>query len=65
MAALIAFAVGAFIGIIAGIIGIVSVAIRREERDHTLTSWPTGHVTLAGRWLNGVYVRPAPRPRRG
>jgi hypothetical protein len=66
MAALIALTLGAFVaGTVAGIIGVVSVAIRWEERDHTLTSGPTGHVTWAGRWLNGVYVRPAPRPRRG
>jgi hypothetical protein len=47
-------------GVIAGIIGLVSVAIRREERNLTLTSEATDHVTRAGRWLNGVYVR-APR----
>jgi hypothetical protein len=62
MAALIALAtVGVFAaGIIAGVIAVVSVAIRREERNLTLTSGPTDTVTLAGRWLNGVHVR-APR----
>lgn len=62
MAALIALAaVGVFAaGIVAGIVGVVSVAIRWEERHLTLTSGPTGYVTWAGRWLNGVYVR-APR----
>ena len=62
MAALIAFAaIGLFAaGVIAGIIGVVSVAIRREERNLTLTSEGTDSVTRAGRWLNGVYVR-APR----
>jgi protein-S-isoprenylcysteine O-methyltransferase Ste14 len=47
-------------GVIAGIIGVVSVAIRREERNLTLTSQATDNVSRAGRWLNGVYVR-APR----
>jgi hypothetical protein len=62
MAALIAAAIGVFAaGIAAGIIGVVSVAIRREERNLTLTSGPTSYVTWAGRWLNGVYVR---TPRR-
>jgi hypothetical protein len=63
MAALIALAaIGVFAaGIVAGIIGVVSVAIRWEERNHTLTSGPTGYVTWAGQWLNGVYVR---TPRR-
>lgn len=67
MAALIALAaIGLFAaGIFAGVIGVVSVAIRREERNLTLTSGPTGTVTRAGRWLNGVYVRtPRPTPPR-
>ena len=57
LAALGLFAAGAC----AGIIGVVSLAIRREERNLTLTSQATGHLTRAGRWLNGVYVR---TPRR-
>jgi hypothetical protein len=59
MTALIALAaIGVFAaGIVAGIIGVVSVAIRREERNLTLISGPTGYVTRAGRRLNGVYVR--------
>ncbi len=58
MPALIAFAaIGLFAaGVFAGIIGLVTVAIRREERNLTLTSEATGSVTRAGRWLNGVYV---------
>lgn len=44
-------------GVTAGIIGVVSVAIRREEKKLTLISEPPDHVTRAGRWLNGVYVR--------
>ena len=63
MAALIALAaISVFAaGIFAGIIGVVTVAIRREERNLTLTSGPTDTVTQAGRWLNGVGVR---TPRR-
>lgn len=51
-------AIGLFAaGACAGIIGLVSVAICREEANLTLTSGPTGGVTRAGRWVNGVYVR--------
>jgi hypothetical protein len=59
MAALIALvASGLFAsGAIAGIVGVVSVAIRREERKFTLTSQAPDNVTSAGRLLNGVYVR--------
>ena len=59
MAALIALAaIGLFAArIFAGVIGVVSVAIRREERNLTLTSGPTDTVTRAARWLNGVGVR--------
>ena len=59
MAALIALvAIGLFAsGAIAGIVGVVSVAIRREERKITLTSQAPDNVTRAGRLLNGVYVR--------
>jgi hypothetical protein len=62
MAALIAIAaLGLFAaGAIAGIIAVVSLAVRREERNLTLTSAAPDNVTRAGRLLNGVYVR-APR----
>ena|SRR5271167_4826917 len=62
MAPLIALAaIGLFAaGVTAGIVGVVSVAIRREEKNLTLTSGATDPVTQAGRWVNGVYVR-APR----
>jgi len=60
MGAMIALAVGVFAaGIVAGVIAVVTVAIRREERNLTLTSGPTDTVTQAGRWLNGVGVRAA------
>ena len=66
MALLIALAaIGLFAaGVIAGIVGVASVAIRREEKDLTLTREATGTVTRAGRALNGVYVR-VPRQTAG
>ncbi len=62
MAALIALAApGLFTaGVVAGIIGVVYVAIHRQETDFTLTSQATDRVTRAGRRLTGVGVR-APR----
>jgi hypothetical protein len=45
---------------VASIIGVVSLAIRREEQHLTLTSEAPDSVTRAGRWLNGVYGRAAP-----
>jgi len=62
MAAVIALAAtGLFAaGVTAGIGGVASVAIRREEKNLTLTSEAPDTVTRAGRWLNGAYVR-APR----
>jgi hypothetical protein len=67
MALLIALAaVGLFVaGVTAGIVGLVCVAIRREENDLSLTSETTGPVTRAGRWASGVGVgglRPARLP---
>lgn len=44
-------------GGIAGIAGVLSVAIHREDRNLTLTREATDNVTRAGRWLNGVHVR--------
>jgi len=61
MATLIALAAaGVSAGAIAAIVGVVSVAIRQEERNLTLTGEATGTVTRVARWVNGVYVR-APR----
>jgi len=62
MAALIALAAVCLsaAGALAGIIGVVAVAIRREERNLTLTSQAPDNVTRAGRWLTGLHVR-APR----
>jgi hypothetical protein len=47
-------------GTLAGIIGVVAVAIRREERNLTLTRQAPDNVTRIGRWLTGLHVR-APR----
>ena len=49
-------------GMVTGITGMVTVAIRREEKNLTLTSAATGPVTRAGRWVNGVHVRAPRRP---
>jgi hypothetical protein len=59
MAALIALAALGLCaaGMLAGIVGVVSVAIRREEKNLTLTGVATGKVVRLGRRLNGVYVR--------
>lgn len=59
-------AIGLFVaGMIAGIIGMVSVAIHREEKNLTLTSAATDPVTQAGRWVNGMHVRAPRRPWYG
>ena len=50
------FAAGAGTGIIA----VAALAIRREERNLTLTSAAPDTVSRAGRQLTGLYVR-APR----
>ncbi len=52
-------------GVIAGIVGVVSVAIRREEKNLTMTSGATDSVTRAGRWLNGLHVRAPGRSSTG
>jgi hypothetical protein len=50
------FAAGAATGILA----VVALAIRREERNLTLARAAPDPVTRTGRWLTGLYVR-APR----
>jgi len=69
MVALIAVAAVSLLAalVIAGIVGVVSLAIRREDRNLSLTSKAIGTVTRLARWLNGVYVRvprQAPQPTR-
>ena len=58
MTAPIAFAaIGLFAaGACSGIIGVISVAIHREDRHLTLTGEPTSPVTRAGRWLTGTHL---------
>ena len=53
LAAICLFAAGA----LAGITGVVAVAIRREDRNLTLTSQAPDTVTRAGRRLTGLHVR--------
>jgi hypothetical protein len=38
------------------VVGLVTVAIHREERNHTLMRPAPDRATCAARWLNGVYV---------
>jgi hypothetical protein len=45
-------------GAITGVIGLVSLAVHREERNHTLTDPAPGHISGAARRLNGVHVLP-------
>ena len=51
-------------GMLAGLVAVVSVAIRREEKNRTLTGVATGTVVRLGRRLNGVYVRVPRRTAR-
>jgi hypothetical protein len=44
-------------GVVAGAIGLVSVAVHREERNHTLKGPAPDHITHAARRLTGLYVR--------
>jgi Flp pilus assembly protein protease CpaA len=44
-------------GVFGGVVGLVTVAIRREERNHTLIRPAPDRATCAARGLNGVYVR--------
>jgi hypothetical protein len=62
MAAVIALAAICLVavGALAGITGMVAVAIRREDRNLTLTSQAPGTVTRAGRRLTGLHVRTTP-----
>jgi hypothetical protein len=44
-------------GVVAGVTGVITVAVHRTERNHALTLPVADPVTRTGRWLNGVYVR--------
>ena len=51
-------AVAVFVsGVVAGIMGVVAVAVRREERVHSMTGKASDPVTRAGRWLIGLWTR--------
>jgi hypothetical protein len=51
-------------GVVAGAIGLVSVAVHREERNHTLKGLAPDHIARAARRLTGLYVR-TPAAARG
>jgi hypothetical protein len=52
-------------GVITGIIFLVSLASRREDRRARLSREAPDRVTLAGRYLTGLYVRrPGDEPAR-
>lgn len=40
----------------AALLGVISVAIRKEDKNHTLTSQPTGTLTRVARRLTGLHV---------
>jgi hypothetical protein len=61
LAAICLFAAGA----VAGITGMVAIAIRREDRNPTLTSQAPDTVTRAGRRLTGLHVRIPARTATG
>jgi hypothetical protein len=61
LAALCLFAAGA----LAGITAVVALAIRREDRNPTLTPDAPDPVTRAGRRLTGLHVRAPSRTATG
>lgn len=50
-------------GVVAGVIGLVTMAVHHEERNHTLSGPAPNRITRAARPLNGLYVRAADAPR--
>jgi hypothetical protein len=51
------------VAVIAAAICLMGVAIRREEKNRTLTHEAPDQLTRAARWLNGAYARaPGPPP---
>ncbi|HTS95402.1 MAG TPA: hypothetical protein VMI33_02190 [Streptosporangiaceae bacterium] len=54
---LLAIAVVFTTGVVTGIVCLVSVASRREDRRARLSREAPDHWTLAGRFLTGLYVR--------
>jgi len=65
-----AAAVFAF-GLASGVIVVVAVAVRREDRQHTLAAEPTGRMSRNARRLTGLscrdldaeFLRPVPEVR--
>jgi hypothetical protein len=49
-------------GVIAGMVAMVAMAVRKEDRTHTLTGSPPNRVTQGVRRLTGVGVRDTPPP---
>jgi hypothetical protein len=49
-------------GVIAGVMAMVAVAVRKEDGRHTLTGAPPGHLAQGVRRLTGVGVRDIPPP---
>lgn len=45
------------IGVVIGVIAVVSLGIRREERELTLTSDPEDRMVRGARRLTGLYTR--------
>jgi hypothetical protein len=43
-------------GVAAGVLGVITVAVHRTERNHALTLPAADAVTQTGRWFHGVYV---------
>jgi hypothetical protein len=43
----------------AALLGVIGVAIRKEDKNHTLTSQPTGTLNRVARRLTAVHVRRA------
>ena len=44
-------------GVAAGVIGVITMAVYRTERNHALTLPAADPITQTGRWFHGVYVR--------
>jgi hypothetical protein len=44
-------------GVAVGVIAVVAVAVRREDRRYTLCGVAPGRLASSARWLNGVAFR--------
>jgi hypothetical protein len=52
------------IGVVTGVIAVVSLGIRREEREFTLTSDSEDRMVRGARRLTGLYTRTPDRMRQ-